>query len=104
LARRATGSRAALRRPPLLASSAAPCRGYFPVRAAAKHGVVRIHVRVDATGRAQLSHVLIEAPSSQGFGAAAAACAARLRFSPAIDGDGAAVPSEAKLELLFERS
>jgi TonB family protein len=66
--------------------------------------VVRIHVQVDATGRAQLSRVLIEAPTSQGFGAAAAACATRLRFLPAIDGGGAAVPSEARLELLFERS
>ena len=99
----ASHSQTAVRRPALL-TVAAPCRGYFPARAAAKQGVVRISVRVDANGHSELSRVLIESPSSQGFGTAALACAAALRFSPAVDGEGAAVPGEAKLELLFERS
>jgi len=92
-----------MRGPGLLATSS-PCRGYFPARATADHGTVRIQVRVDASGHAQQSYLLLESPLAQGFGAAARACAAALRFSPAIDARGIAITGETKLELLFDRS
>jgi hypothetical protein len=48
--------------------------------------------------------VLTELPGGQDFGSAARACAAALRFAPALDGLGIAVPGDARLELSFHRS
>lgn len=89
---------------PGLLAVRAPCRGYFPASAQADHGKVRIQIHVDPSGRPRLSQLLSELPLGQGFGPAARACAATLRFAPAVDGQGIAVAGEAKLELSFDRS
>jgi hypothetical protein len=99
---RAASAAGLLRGPGLLGAS--PCRGYFPAQATAARGAVQIEVRVDETGHAVLSRLLRELPQGQGFGPAAHACAAALRFVPAVNRDGAAVAGEAKLELTFSRS
>lgn len=97
----ATGG-APLRGPGLIAAGD-PCAGYFPAGAAGERGVVRVVVRVDAHGHARAERVLFEAPQEEGFADAARACAARLRFTPAVDARGVAVPGRAKLELRFRR-
>ena len=81
-----------------------PCGGYFPASATVDHARVRVHVRVDQAGRASVTRVLTELPGGQDFGSAARACAAALRFAPAVDGVGLPVPGDAKLELSFHRS
>ncbi|MET0340992.1 MAG: hypothetical protein ABW252_08315 [Polyangiales bacterium] len=65
---------------------------------------MRIDVEVDALGHARLSRLLHESPRGQGFDGAARACAAALRFAPAVDAHGVAVAGQAKLELRFDRS
>lgn len=97
-----TAGGAPLRRPGLIAFGD-PCAGYFPAGAAGERGVVQVVVRVDAHGHARAERVLLEAPRDEGFAAAARACAARLRFTPALDARGVAVPGQAKLELHFRR-
>jgi hypothetical protein len=90
-------------RPALLASRN-PCIGYFPAGAQVDHGSVQIQVRVDETGHARASEIVVEAPLGQDFGRAARACASALRFAPARDALGAAIAADAKLELHFHRS
>jgi hypothetical protein len=80
------------------------CRGFFPAGAKVDHGEVRITVQVDAAGRPRASRLLTEMPLGQGFGRAAQACAAALRFTPAVDGQGSAIVADTKLELRFDRS
>lgn len=80
------------------------CRGFFPAAAKVDHGEVRITVEVDTSGRARASRLLTEMPHGQGFGRAAQACAAALRFTPAVDMDGSAIVADTKLELRFDRS
>jgi hypothetical protein len=80
------------------------CSRYFPSHAHANLGRVQISVQVDAAGHARASRVLLESPLGNEFGSAARACAAALRFVPAIDRRGAPVAGEAKLELRFRRS
>jgi hypothetical protein len=91
------------RRPTLLAVRN-PCSGYFPSSASADHAEVRITVSVDAAGHAHAREILVERPVGQEFGRAAAACAAALRFVPALDELGTPVDGDAKLELHFDRS
>lgn len=100
----AGGSGGALLRGPALLALRNPCRGFFPASATVGHGEVRIDVEVDAQGHARLSRLLQEIPRGQGFGSAAQACAAALRFAPAIDQQGLATAGQAKLELRFDRS
>jgi hypothetical protein len=88
---------------PGLLSRGDPCLGYFPTSAEVASGVVRVLVAVDEGGHARAKDVLLELPVGEGFGDAARACASRLRFSPARDGRGVAVPGQAKLELRFQR-
>lgn len=87
-----------------LLSVSAPCRGYFPAHVSANHGVVRLQVQVDASGRTRSSRVLDQDARAREFAAAASACAAALQFAPALDTRGVAVASDAKLELRFDRS
>lgn len=91
-------------RGPGLLPVASPCRGFFPLGATADHGEVQIDVHVDASGRAHFHRLLAETPRGQGFGSAAAACAAALRFAPARNHAGIAIAGNAKLELRFDRS
>lgn len=93
-----------LRHGPGLLTASSPCRGFFPAEATVRSGAVQIAVHVDATGHATLSRLLTELPLGQGFGPAARACAAALRFAPAVNHEGVAVAGEAKLELRFSRS
>lgn len=99
----AGGTGAAVKGPGLL-TLPSPCRGFFPATAQVDRGAVQISVHVDDTGHARLHRLLMEMPRGQGFGAAAHACAAALRFVPAVNGQGIAVAGEAKLELTFSRS
>jgi hypothetical protein len=80
-----------------------PCRGYYPSGAAAEHGEVQLVVEVSAEGYTGTSHVTVESPSLQGFANAARACAKRLRFRPARDEEGVAIPGRAVLALSFDR-
>lgn len=91
-------------RGPGLLSVHNPCGGYFPASATVDHARVQVHVRVDQAGRPSVTRVLTELPGGQTFGSAARACAAALRFAPAVDGLGLPVPGDAKLELSFHRS
>lgn len=93
-----------LRHGPGLLTASSPCRGFFPAQATVTSGAVQISVHVDATGHATLSRLLMELPLGQGFGPAARACAAALRFAPAVNREGIAVAGEARLELRFSRS
>lgn len=97
------GAGAPLHGPGLL-SRGEPCAGYFPASADAASGVVRVVVQVDESGHARPQDVLLEYPVGEGFAEAARACAEHLRFAPARDGRGAAVPGRAKLELRFRRT
>lgn len=99
----AQGSGIPTTRPALIASRN-PCLGYFPAGAHVDHGRVQIQVRVDETGHASVSQVLIEAPFGHDFARAARACTSALRFAPARDALGVAVTGDAKLELHFHRS
>jgi outer membrane biosynthesis protein TonB len=90
--------------PPNLLSRGEPCRGFYPAAADADHGEVRVVVDVESDGLAHGSTVLAEVPSRQGFATAARACVARLRFRPARDAAGGAVPGRAVLALRFDRS
>lgn len=90
--------------PPGLMALGDPCRGFYPSNANADHGEVRVVVRVGLDGNAAESHVVTEAPVQQGFASAARACVARLRFRPARDVRGNAVPGQAVLALSFDRS
>jgi TonB family protein len=81
-----------------------PCRGFYPSVADVDHGEVRVVVRVDRDGSTRGSEVVAEAPAHQGFGPAARACVSRLRFRPARDSEGGAIPGQAVLALSFDRS
>lgn len=96
-------SGALVARAPRLLALHDPCAGYFPQRATIDHGVVQIDVEVDEAGRPQVNELLQELPRGQGFGDAARACAAHLRFVPALDGAGTPSRGHAKLELRFDR-
>lgn len=100
----AAGTGGGSARKPCLLAVPNPCRGYFPANAPTDHAKVRVAVHVDATGHARAKQLLVESPEGQGFGRAARACAAALRFAPALDSHGVAVAGEAKLELRFDRS
>jgi protein TonB len=89
---------------PALIASHNPCLGFFPAGAHVDHGSVQIQVRVDETGHARMSEVVVEAPAGHDFGRAARACASALRFAPARNSLGMAVAGDAKLELHFHRS
>jgi hypothetical protein len=90
-------------RGPALLAHGSPCAGYFPAQAQTAQGEVQIAVEVDPQGRARASAVLVEQPYGQGFGSAARACAARLKFAPAVDAAGSVVAGQAKLKLRFLR-
>lgn len=90
--------------PPSLVAFGDPCRGFYPAVANADHGEVRVVVRVDRDGSTHDSEIVAEMPSRQGFASAARACVARLRFRPARDALGGAVPGRAVLALSFDRS
>lgn len=96
------GSVAAAGRGPGLLATRSPCAGYFPRQARAEQGEVKIEVEVDPSGRTRASTVLAEHPRDQGFASAARACAARLRFAPALSA-GAPVSGRATLRLTFRR-
>jgi hypothetical protein len=61
-------------------------------------------VRVDPAGRPEGVEVEQTFPSDPSFSSAAWNCAARLRFSPALDESAEPVASQAKLRLQFERT
>jgi protein TonB len=90
--------------PPGLMAVGNPCRGFYPAAADVDHGEVRVVVRVGRDGTTRGSDVVEEVPSRQGFGPAARACVARLRFRPARDAGGDAIPGQALLALSFDRS
>jgi outer membrane biosynthesis protein TonB len=90
--------------PPGLMAFGDPCRGYYPSAADVDHGEVRVVVRVGSDGSTRGSEVVAEVPARQGFGPAARACVSRLRFRPARDAWGGAIPGRAVLALSFDRS
>ena len=97
------GSGTLMRGPRLLATRD-PCAGFFPGTADAKRGQVQLSVDVDADGRPHPTQILLELPRGQGFQSAAKACAAHLRFAPALDAQGRPVSASARIALRFERS
>lgn len=88
---------------PRLFTSTDPCAGYFPRHAHVPAGEVRLAVWVDATGHARVSQVIAERPLREGFGPAARGCVEKLRFAPARDDHGMAVPGRAELRIRFRR-
>lgn len=98
------GAGGAIGHPPGLVVLGDPCRGYYPAAAAVDHGEVRLVVQVSSDGHADTSQVVTELPASQGFAGAARECAKRLRFRPARDAAGLAIPGRAVLALSFNRS
>ena len=91
-----------LSRPPSL-GEADPCRGFFPARATVDRGEVALSVRIEADGRVRSVAVSREAPSAQGFGAAARECLLSKHFSPALDLSGVAVSVLSPVTVRFSR-
>ena len=65
---------------------------------------VQVEVDVGPSGRTATTRVVAEQPRGEGFGGAARACAAQLRFSPAQTSQGTLVEGHARLLLSFDRS
>ena len=88
---------------PRLLSTHNPCAAFFPEHSTIQHGQVQLIIEVDAVGHAHASRTLLEVPASQGFAAAASACAQHLNFAPALDLNGHPVQAYARVELRFDR-
>lgn len=97
------GGATAIQSGPRLLATANPCAGYFPVGSHASHGQARVYIEVGPDGRPALARTLRASPEGQGFGAAARACARRLRFTPARTRSGEAVTATAQVVLSFDR-
>lgn len=80
-----------------------PCRGFFPPSAQDDAGEVAVLVTVNASGRVTNTQLLSEAPSHQGFGAAARTCLASQHFVPALDRAGNAAATAVRVNLRFSR-
>ncbi len=80
-----------------------PCRGFFPSGAQDDVGDVAVLVTVNASGRVTNTQLLSEAPSKQGFGAAARTCLASQHFVPALDRGGNAAATAVRVNLRFSR-
>jgi protein TonB len=96
------GTAPELSRPPSL-GEADPCRGFFPARAQADRGEVRLKVRVEADGKVRMVTLARETPSAQGFGPAARDCLMSKRFSPALDKAGLPVAVVSPVTIRFSR-
>lgn len=80
-----------------------PCRGLFPYAAGSDRGTATVSVDVTGDGSPAHPRIVTEQPMGQGFAAAALACAARLRFEPAVDAHGVPIASTSVVRLRFTR-
>jgi periplasmic protein TonB len=80
-----------------------PCRGFFPSGARDDVGEVAVIVTINKAGGVTNTQLLSEAPSQQGFGAAARTCLASRHFTPALDRAGNSAATAVRVNLRFSR-
>jgi protein TonB len=84
-------------------TQADPCRGFFPDGARDDVATVSVRVTIGKSGTVADASVVSEAPTGQGFGAAARRCMLDQLFVPAIDRNGNAAATALNVNVRFSR-
>ena len=92
---------ARLSREPVLLSSG--CNEHFPGSARRDHGTVTAIATVRANGSVARLEIGSESPAGHGFGAAARACLANQRWTPALDERGRPTLARTRVVVRFTR-
>ncbi len=80
-----------------------PCRGYFPKEASSDAATATVRVVIGKRGKVTGASIVSEAPSGQGFGAAARTCMLGQVFEPALDREGRPAATALNVNVKFSR-
>lgn len=80
-----------------------PCRGHFPRDAPSDVATATVRVVIGKRGKVTSASLVSEAPSGQGFGAAARTCMLGQVFDPALDREGRPAATALNVNVKFKR-